>query len=419
MGLPDIFVTVLLPLVTLNDNSASEYNDLIIDKEWIMVDLPIYTYPGVDFSVTTPTLDISSQLRQEYEVQQTLYQAQAPLVQRFLEAQAHTIADALVNHLHRLQINLPDNISAEDPYNNVSGDLSVPIEMRHQWVSSQTNRLPRINLETSLRKRLSELEQSSNRAVSLSAHLIRHAIAIYMVHTMLPSGHTVNYVAARGEDIPTIPVAGEPQAQSAITATTDAVGLPDDFSQDGRGELLVSYVPAARRFYMPQWVAFNEQGNLLVNSVNEAEAHVASMQRFLMILNTAVALAHYMVADETYQQKRYGMLGQFVNQGRTLAFYQTFQIICTIQRCAAAHELNRGLSLSLPYLDDQDLAIKMLELKIIPAGRIMFVPAFVVLAVRAEQTKVTQDMRLSSSTRKHLLNELNTLEHAFITSSDE
>ena len=34
--------------------------------------------------------------------------------------------------------------------------------------------------------------------------------------------------------------------------------------------------------------------------------------------------------------------------------------------------------------------IKMLKLKIIPPGRIMFVPAFVVLAVRAEQTRVFQ-----------------------------
>ena len=82
-------------------------NDLMIDREWIMVDLPIYKYPGVDFSVSTPSEGISSQLRQEYEVRQALYQAQTPLVQRFLEVQAHTIADALVSHLDRLQIHLP------------------------------------------------------------------------------------------------------------------------------------------------------------------------------------------------------------------------------------------------------------------------------------------------------------------------
>ena len=103
---------------------------------------------------------------------------------------------------------------------------------------------------------------------------------------------------------------------------------------NGRGELLVPYVPAARRFYLPQWVAFDEEDRLLVKSSNEAEAHVASMQRFLAMLHAAVALAPYIVADEEYQQKRYGMLGQLVNQGRALARYETGEIIRTIQQRA-------------------------------------------------------------------------------------
>jgi hypothetical protein len=43
----------------------------------------------------------------------------------------------------------------------------------------------------------------------------------------------------------------------------------------------------------------------------------------------------------------------------------------------------------------------------------MFVPAFVVRASRGEQVKVAQDTRLNSSTRKHLLGQLKTLETAF------
>jgi hypothetical protein len=43
----------------------------------------------------------------------------------------------------------------------------------------------------------------------------------------------------------------------------------------------------------------------------------------------------------------------------------------------------------------------------------MFVPAFVVRAAREEQAKVAQDTRLSSSTRKYLLQELQILETAF------
>jgi hypothetical protein len=51
---------------------------------------------------------------------------------------------------------------------------------------------------------------------------------------------------------------------------------------------------------------------------------------------------------------------------------------------------------------------------IVPAGRIMFVPAFIVLAMRREYARIIQDTRLNSSTRKHLLSLLAMLEKAFI-----
>jgi hypothetical protein len=110
------------------------------------------------------------------------------------------------------------------------------------------------------------------------------------------------------------------------------------------------------------------------------------------------------------------MLGQLINQGRAFARYQVHQTISTIQRRALAQELNRGLSLSLPYFDDQALKLKTYPFVVIPAGRIMFVPAFVVRAAREEAVKVAQDTRLSPSTRKHLLSELAMLEENFDTS---
>jgi hypothetical protein len=360
----------------------------------------------------------TSQLRLEFEAQQALFQAQSPLVQRFLEAQARAIADALVQRLPQVRFSLPDRVIGEAGRYGEPRSLTVPPEDREQMAGGLIDRFTRTDMRSAIRQRLSELEQSSHRAVAVSAHLIRYATATYMVQSMLPSGRTVNYVTAEGEEIPTIPVVGKMEAESAITATTDAIAVPDEFAdqsaaENGRGELIVPYVPAARRFYLPQWVAFDDQGHLLVNSVNEAEAHVASMQRFLDILHAAVALSPYMVADEEYQQKRYGMLGQLVNQGRALAIYETNDIIRTIKRRATAHDLNRGLSLSLPYFDDQALLKQTHNFEVIPGGRIMFVPAFVVRAAREEQAKVAQDTRLSPSTRKHLLAELHTLEQAF------
>jgi hypothetical protein len=71
--------------------------------------------------------------------------------------------------------------------------------------------------------------------------------------------------------------------------------------------------------------------------------------------------------------------------------------------------------LSLPYFDDQELRIDNSKFEVIPAGRIMFVPAFVVRAVRQEEMKVSQDTRYNPSTRKHLLHLLELLEQAFVT----
>jgi hypothetical protein len=164
-------------------------------------------------------------------------------------------------------------------------------------------------------------------------------------------------------------------------------------------------------------VAFDDAGRLLVNQISDAEAYLASMQQFMALLHMAVALAAYVIADETYQQKRYGMMGQLINQGRALAHYQTREIAQTIKQRATAQDLNRGLSLSLPYFDDQALTMRVHDFEVIPSGRIMFVPAFVVRAARMEQAKVGQDTRLSLSTRKHLLIELKMLEGAFTAGS--
>jgi hypothetical protein len=138
------------------------------------------------------------------------------------------------------------------------------------------------------------------------------------------------------------------------------------------------------------------------------------MQNYIEILHQASSFAPYIIADEEYGKKRYGMLGQLVNQGRALGVYRSAQIIETIQERADAGSLNRGLSLSLPYFDDQELRMDVSRFEIIPAGRIMFVPAFVVRAVRQEEAKVAQDTRYNASTRRHLLSLLRMFEQAFL-----
>lgn len=356
----------------------------------------------------------SSSIRAEYETQQALYDLQPTLVKRFLEAQAQKLAEALRKNQIQAGFTLPDKVTLGEPPDNIGTLAAVPPDMREQLVGGVINRLTRSDLRTALRQRLGELEGSPDPAVAASARLLRHALGVYLVHNLLPSGRSVVYLAAEGEEIPTLPAktGGSLTPDSAITQASDAI-VEEEPAEAGRGELQVPYVPAARRFYLPQWVAFDDQGRLLVNALPEAEAHLAAMQSFLSLLHTAVSLAPYMISDPVYQQKRYGILGQLINQGRALARYETNEIVRIIRQRASAHDLNRGLSLSLPYFDDQALEVRTHDFEVIPAGRIMFVPAFVVRAASEEQAKVAQDTRLSPSTRKYLLQELKLLESAF------
>jgi hypothetical protein len=354
----------------------------------------------------------AGQLKLEYEAIKALFNLQPALTQHFLETQAGLIAPAIIEGQTQIHFVLPDRVVLDSDSKNETMTRVIPEKKRQQAIGGLVERLARNDMRLLFRQRLLELELSAEVSVAAAARLIRYATADFLVNRMLPSGRDVTYVAQDGEDIRSIPLDTGTNYASAIAAKSDAIVEWD--RNDERGELQVPFVPAARRFFLPQWVIFDEQNNLLVTTISEAQTHLASMQRYLEILHATASLAPYMVVDTAYQQKRYGMLGQLVNQGRTFAAYETNQIIQKIKRRASSQELNRGLSLSLPYFDDQSLLICMHEFDVIPAGRVMFLPAFVARATRQEQVKVSQDTRLSPSTRKHLLGELETLENAFI-----
>jgi hypothetical protein len=221
----------------------------------------------------------------------------------------------------------------------------------------------------------------------------------------------VLYAQPEGEDIPNQPV--KQQVKQAYLNKVEGFQSAEEFHH-GDGDLLDGpYVESARHFFLPQWVAFDDEGRLLLGSIREAEATITSMQKYLTILNTAITIAPYIITDETWQQRHYGILGQLVNQGRALARYQTQEIIRSIKTRAAEHKLDQGLRLSLPYFNDKKLSIENYDFVVIPFGRIMFIPAFTVLAAREQQLKIAQDGRLSFATRKHLIKELRSLELAF------
>ena len=135
-------------------------------------------------------------LREEYEQQRSLFNAQPQMVQRFLEAQARQIAEADIERARGSGFTLPDRVVTKaegqpDHVRVVQGE-------RAQHLGSLRERLERKDVHTLLRQRLAELDQSADEAVAVSSRLIRFAVATHMVYDMLPTGRRVSYDRGRG-----------------------------------------------------------------------------------------------------------------------------------------------------------------------------------------------------------------------------
>jgi len=149
--------------------------------------------------------------------------------------------------------------------------------------------------------------------------------------------------------------------------------------------------------------------------IAEAEETIRRMRTAMGLLRQAVSLAPYMYADEEYQIKRNAVFSRAVATGHALARCHGRQIVRTIRSRAREHSLDRGLSLSLPYFDDRAMEMRMYDFEVIPPGRTMFAPVFVVLAAHREQDNLDAKESLGPLTRLHLLAELKSLEQAFDT----
>jgi hypothetical protein len=102
-----------------------------------------------------------------------------------------------------------------------------------------------------------------------------------------------------------------------------------------------------------------------------------------------------------------------VNRGRSLARLAVEELIDEVHRRAAGHQLDRGLRVSLPYYDDRRLTLRRRDFTVIPRGRILFVPAFVVIATEREIERVRQDRQFTDTTRAHLIDLLGMVRCAF------
>ena len=319
-------------------------------------------------------------LRQEYDRWRERLHMQPLATQRFLAAQAQRLGDSLVSHAASVRFALPDQVVAAD---HAAGPVSVPVKYRDQLIgrSGLIGRLSPADLCHAARQRLQALELVNQAAVSCAANLLRYSTALYLVHERLPDGHELDVEFGLG--VPT------------------------------RDEVPADTLLPVGPVYWPEWAVVDAYDCLLVKSLYEAEEQLAAMRCYVEILDLAQTLAIYIVTDDEYRRKHFGMLQQLLEQGCALARHETKALIADIKNMAAQHELDQGMRLSLPYFDDRTLGLRERKFDVTPAGRVMFVPTFVVQAARREQSAVLADLRLSAGTRQHLLHELKLLEQAF------
>jgi hypothetical protein len=355
-------------------------------------------------SMLDKTTDV---LHKEYDRQRKLFDAQPVMLQRYFDAQARYLAESLLQKSSQMRFTLPDRVVVDAQFGQTD---TIPSEEREQVAGGLVDRLTRTDMTVVLRARFQELEQLPQRGIAVAAGVMRFSVCRQMIGAMLPGGQSVSYFDRGEEATPSETDLSEPGVDSDAAGLTDGA---DDPARGGHGEFPASSVQYARRFFMPQWIAFDQDQKLLAGSMAEAEAAVDSMQNFLQVLHTAVGLASYFVADQEYQRKRQGMLGQLINQGRAMGIHKTREIIQSIKQRADAKELNRSLTITLPYFDDQSLRMKEYPFEVIPAGRIKFHTPLVVRAAQDESVKIAQDTRLSTSTRSHILAEMAMLEEAF------
>jgi len=344
-----------------------------------------------------------SHISQEYETLKRLFALQSSSTQVFFQQQAVKIISQLGQNKPRIQFDFPEQVS----WGN--GDM-LDIAQVHRKQITRRSMLKSSHMETrtQLIKHLDRLEQSTHACLAVSARLLRYSLAQVLVYDLIPDGDPVCYVPEADDDIPSIPVDGK-----SSTAHTDGKKAQLEYSSQPGDNINNSSAQGSRRFFLPQWVALGEDDQLLTANLAEAEAHILSLQKAVECLQDAEAICLSMVADQIYQRKRAGLLGQLVNQGRALARFYTRQIILRLQAKAENGLLNRGMQLNLPYFEINDLSLHFYRIEVIPPGRVVFLAEFVVLAMQKAAWKVRQDPGINASSRRHLLAQLASIENAF------
>ena len=371
--------------------------------------------PLEDVTLTAPDQPyrFSAVHAQELEAWQKLFYLQSAATQDFLEKQAGWLAWAMMNDLPQVRFGLPERVACEvDRSGRVRYEM-IPENHRLHKVINRWRRLTNTALRTAVQQRFAELDECPGSAVVIGAGLLRFACSMYMVRRMIHSWWSEACLPDSERSLSAFAL--EEKEFSTFSRKTAAHFFSADAHLGGAsvGQEMKPVAGSYQLSSSQEKSVVEVCQSVLAEAVNEAERLMAVMQQYLAILDMAVTLAPYVVADADFLQKRIRIISQLIQQGRALAQFQVREIIQTIQLRAASNLLNRGLSLSLPYFDDHSLEMLWWKIQVIPAGRTLFSPAFIVRAVWLEREKLSRERCLSPSTREHLLEALTNLEWAF------
>ena len=106
--------------------------------------------PSRSQSILSGSEGPASYLVQEYTRWQTLFDAQSPLIQRFIEMQALNLANALIQPALQVRFAMPDRITT-DADSRI--EMTIPTDQREQLVGGFMDRLTHTGLNVALRSR--------------------------------------------------------------------------------------------------------------------------------------------------------------------------------------------------------------------------------------------------------------------------
>lgn len=311
----------------------------------------------------------------ESEHKWSLWRNQTPEVQQHFLRQAEQILRAIQENSSTVEFFLPEKVILSDSVAKTFREESIPKRYRHQLLHQRVTQRKKSSLSRVL-QHLCDLQNSSHLSISLSASILRYWVA-HLWLNQIP----------QGESLP---------------VNSDKYDRPSDQNEVDQPDR-----------YFPQWMLIDADGQPLFSSISEAKTRIQSIEETLQSLLSMIAFDPAIVEEKAFRSRYTGLITQWIEQGRAYSEYLTKQIVAEIRHRNSQHTLNRGLTIRLPYLNDQLLEIEFLEIEVVPAGRIAFEAVFLLQAIHRTEQRLSENIKFSPTTRQHILAELKILETSF------